>query len=1190
MLIRFILVGLLAGVFSVPLKENEEDFVRKEVRELLEFLKEPEPEDDAARVDHYEKGRRLFRDFFGEEDEDLSKRKIAKAEENENNPEKDQKEKSPKKHSKMIDEDNVDPDDVQLMELLEGMAVEKNGKVSQAKGLHPELSAVAKGQGMDKHPLTKDQAEIEGMPQDQERRKKRSFWRAAWKWPKNIVPFNIDNNTIVRQGSYDAINKAAELFNNLTCLKWLPYTPELAEELGHNNYVQFRNSDGCWSYVGYIASSPQSIGMSEPGCMSVGIAVHEMLHAVGLMHEQSRSDRDDNIRMIKENLKHNINNGNMAKTSTFDHNAYDYESIMQYSLWAFSVTGGQSMEFLDRDLEFLAGTGAGVGLDFYDVKDITVNYQCTKDCVNPPKCENGGFVNHKCVCYCPKGYDGARCENVISDDDCGGMVEVPLGKDVYVTSPGYPVSYPLGKICRWGVKAPDGWYLRMTVEELHLTDNNLNRCYHWLEIQYNLAGQTGIKRCGDLIGDEWTGSKDSPNFMTLTFDSKFVQDRPVEKGFKLRFNAVGRGCKDNPCVYGTCHESKMDCKFTCSCFSGFEGELCNKMTDDATFECTFEKKKCFLENTKEGDDFDWAVNSGTSSSQGTGPDKAYKGNNYVFAEMSDPRVKGEKAWLVSNLEFPASERCLSFHYYMFGHAVDSLNVFVSGENRSRSIVWSESGNQGSVWKFAKVDIDKMDKLKIVFEAVRGEDWSSDIALDNVVLDIGRCSNVTENIECLKSSRGGEYKGKVNVTKSGRACQAWAEQTPHSHSGYAALVNDSNYCRNLYTNGNDYHPWCYTMDSGKRWEFCNIPPCEYEECRRSKIGYEYAGRVSRTKSGKACQRWDSQSPHQHTYKGLMAHENYCRNPKGKEQEPFCFTEDNSTRWEYCDVPSCNDEPRECALLAQGIDYFGKINTTTSGRSCQRWDQQNPHSHSMPLTSAQENFCRNMGGENRAWCYTTDPQKRWERCNIPSCDNLPCFSSPCLNGGTCTNQGNSFTCSCFSGYRGDRCEEEVPIKSENCKRSAYGWEYKGTIALTVSNRTCQRWNETTPHSHTFTTSMAGHENYCRNPDKESGPWCYTTDPGKRFELCDIPMCDTPPSECLNVARGADYFGHANKTINGYTCMRWDSQSPQKHSYGYIGEQENYCRNPYGGEPKGPWCYTTDPKKRWEYCTIPLCGWKV
>ena len=66
--------------------------------------------------------------------------------------------------------------------------------------------------------------------------------------------------------------------------------------------------------------------------LQLEVAVHEMLHAVGLMHEQSRSDRDDYIRMIAENLKHNINNGNLAKTSTFDHNPYDYESVMQYGL------------------------------------------------------------------------------------------------------------------------------------------------------------------------------------------------------------------------------------------------------------------------------------------------------------------------------------------------------------------------------------------------------------------------------------------------------------------------------------------------------------------------------------------------------------------------------------------------------------------------------------------------------------------------------------------------------------------------------------------------------------------------------------------------------------------------------------------------------------------------------------------
>ena len=29
--------------------------------------------------------------------------------------------------------------------------------------------------------------------------------------------------------------------------------------------------------------------------------------------------------------------------------------------------------------------------------------------------------------------------------------------------------------------------------------------------------------------------------------------------------------------------------------------------------------------------------------------------------------------------------------------------------------------------------------------------------------------------------------------------------------------------------------------------------------------------------------------------------------------------------------------------------------------------------------------------------------------------------------------------------------------------------------------------------------------RNPDGDSGPWCYTTDPDKRWEYCDVPVCE-------------------------------------------------------------------------------------
>lgn len=32
----------------------------------------------------------------------------------------------------------------------------------------------------------------------------------------------------------------------------------------------------------------------------------------------------------------------------------------------------------------------------------------------------------------------------------------------------------------------------------------------------------------------------------------------------------------------------------------------------------------------------------------------------------------------------------------------------------------------------------------------------------------------------------------------------------------------------------------------------------------------------------------------------------------------------------------------------------------------------------------------------------------------------------------------------------------------------------------------------------------ENYCRNPDGDPRPWCFTTSPSKRWEFCSIPRC--------------------------------------------------------------------------------------
>ena len=79
-----------------------------------------------------------------------------------------------------------------------------------------------------------------------------------------------------------------------------------------------------------------------------------------------------------------------------------------------------------------------------------------------------------------------------------------------------------------------------------------------------------------------------------------------------------------------------------------------------------------------------------------------------------------------------------------------------------------------------------------------------------------------------TTAGTEYVGTDSQTSSGRTCQAWATQTPNSHSNNDAayfpdstLTEASNFCRNPDGSSN---LWCYTVDPSVRWEYCEVPFC------------------------------------------------------------------------------------------------------------------------------------------------------------------------------------------------------------------------------------------------------------------------------------------------------------------------------------------------------------------------------
>lgn len=85
-----------------------------------------------------------------------------------------------------------------------------------------------------------------------------------------------------------------------------------------------------------------------------------------------------------------------------------------------------------------------------------------------------------------------------------------------------------------------------------------------------------------------------------------------------------------------------------------------------------------------------------------------------------------------------------------------------------------------------------------------------------------------------------------------------------------------------------------------------------------------------------------------------------------------------------VQVCNDTSVE--LYA--TDYRGCQQMTIGGRTCQRWTANSPHPHTNHPEEkpgrgiGDHNYCRNperlAGG---LWCYTLDPDRRWEHCPLP-----------------------------------------------------------------------------------------------------------------------------------------------------------------------------------------------------------------
>ena len=158
----------------------------------------------------------------------------------------------------------------------------------------------------------------------------KSVGRTSGRWPNNTVYYAIDGNLDNQQRVFDAI-KHWESNTNLTFEK----------RSSQQNYIYFVSGSGCSSYIGMVGGK-QNITLSS-SC-STGNTIHEIGHAIGLWHEQSRVDRGKYVTIKYENIQSGMeHNFKTYQEQGFDGKEFtgslDFESIMMYGAYSFSKNG-----------------------------------------------------------------------------------------------------------------------------------------------------------------------------------------------------------------------------------------------------------------------------------------------------------------------------------------------------------------------------------------------------------------------------------------------------------------------------------------------------------------------------------------------------------------------------------------------------------------------------------------------------------------------------------------------------------------------------------------------------------------------------------------------------------------------------------------------------------------------------------
>jgi len=184
-------------------------------------------------------------------------------------------------------------------------------------------------------------------------------------------------------------------------------------------YIHVINDAGCYSYIGrlrpqdltQIREDYQPLSLQRGGCTQRGIIQHEFMHALGLFHEQSRSDRDSFVDIDLSTVNPQYHN-NFDKLTADDSDSlkspYDYGSVMHYGAGDFGSFGAVVINSRGNPI------GQRRGASEQDVLQLQMLYKCDKIILKVDT-----FCQESCKCNVGEGDCKGNNNLCAGDLTCG---------------------------------------------------------------------------------------------------------------------------------------------------------------------------------------------------------------------------------------------------------------------------------------------------------------------------------------------------------------------------------------------------------------------------------------------------------------------------------------------------------------------------------------------------------------------------------------------------------------------------------------------------------------------------------------------------------------------------------------------------------------------------------------------------